>query len=427
MKLELKDNSNIVVIGGGPAGSFFVHFALRLAKEHGRKINITILDGRDFIQKGPVGCNMCAGVLSETLTNKMESEGIVLPKTRVQQEIDGYYFQTQERGIPLYHPKPGHKPKIITVFRGNGPRFSDLTTNISFDDFLLTHVASQGVKVIPAVVEEIDLPKDPQDLVNIVYKEADVRKKMSTDLVVGAFGLNTSLIKRIVGKEFGYQEPESVRTCNAELHLGRSYIQEHFSKTIYVFALGIKPIKFAAFIPKGDYVTVSLIGKEDMTKAHLVEFMKHPKVCELLPSGWSLPKDLCICFPKIPISHAAHPYTNRFVMIGDASISRTYKNGIESAFDTARLAAQTIFERGISEEDFKKGYYKPALKLLAQDNFFGNLMLSINDYTTSRKELVNAQIDHLTKWQNAWESIQINSILWNMVTGNASYKEIFFK
>src|SRR3990172_5936583 len=93
MKLYLKDKSNIVVIGGGPAGSFFSHFALRLAKEHSRKVDITILDGRDFIQKGPVGCNMYAGVLSETLINKMECEGTVLPKTRVQQEIDGYYLQ----------------------------------------------------------------------------------------------------------------------------------------------------------------------------------------------------------------------------------------------------------------------------------------------------------------------------------------------
>lgn len=427
MKIHLKDKSNIVVIGGGPAGSFFTHFVLRLAREYRRKVDITILDGRDFIQKGPVGCNMCAGVLSETLTDKMKCEGIVLPDTRVQQEIDGYFLQTQERGIPLYHPKPGHKPKIITVFRGNGPRFSELATNISFDDFLLKHVASQGAKVRSAIVEEIDLPKNSEDLVNIVYKEAGVRKKMSTDLAVGAFGLNTSLIKRIVGKEFGYREPESVRTCNAELHLGRSYIQERFHRTIYVFALGIKPIKFAAFIPKGDYVTVSLVGKEDITKANLVEFMNHKKVRELLPKAWSLPKDLCICFPKIPISHAAHPYTNRFVIIGDASISRTYKNGIESAFDTARLAAQTVFERNISEKAFKRGYFKPALKLLAQDNFFGTLMFGIHDYTTSRKELVNAQIDHLTKKPNAWESVQINSVLWNMVTGNATYKEIFFK
>ena len=427
MELPLKDNANIVVIGGGPAGSFFTHFVLRLAKEYKRKVDITILDGRDFIQKGPVGCNMCAGVLSETLTKKMEDEGIILPKTRVQQEIDGYYFQTQERGISLYHPEPGHKPKIITVFRGNGPRFSELTTNISFDDFLLKHVASQGAKVLPAVVEEIELPKNPQDFVTIVYNEAGIRKKIFTDLVVGAFGLNTALIKRIVGKEFGYREPQSVRTCNSELHLGRSFIQERFKNTIYVFALGIKPIKFAAFIPKGDYLTVSLVGKENITKAHLLEFMKHPKVRELLPQGWSLPKDLCICFPKIPVTHAEHPYTNRFVIIGDASISRTYKNGIESAFDTTKLAAYTIFKYGISEENFKKGYYKPALKLLAQDNFFGNLMFGIHDYTTSRRQLVNAQIDHLTKWQNAWESVQINSILWNMVTGNASYKEIFLK
>ena len=159
MQLNLKDKSNIVVIGGGPAGSFFSHFVLRLAKEYKRKVDITILDGRDFIQKGPVGCNMCAGVLSETLTSKMESEGIVLPKTRVQQEIDGYYLQTQERGITLHHPKPGHKPRIITVFRGNGPRFSESTATISFDDFLLKHVASQGARVRSAIVEEIDLPK----------------------------------------------------------------------------------------------------------------------------------------------------------------------------------------------------------------------------------------------------------------------------
>lgn len=415
------------MIGGGPAGSFFTHFVLKFAKEYGYNIRIIVLDGRDFIQKGPVGCNMCAGVLSETLIRKMECEGIVLPKARVQQEIDGYYFQTQERGISLRHPEPGHKPKIVTVFRGNGPRFSALTANISFDDFLLKYVVSQGAKVFPAVVEEIELPKGPYDLVNIVYKEARIRKKLSCDLIVGAFGLNTALIKRIIGKESGYREPRSVRTCNSELYLGRSFIQERFHNIIYVFALGIKPIKFAALIPKGDYVTVSLVGNEDITKSHLLEFMEHPKVRELLPRGWTLPGNLCICFPKIPVSHATHPYSNRLVIIGDASISRTYKNGIESAFDTAKLAAQTIFKNGISEDDFRKGYYMPALRLLAQDNLFGNIMFAIHDYTTSRKQLVNVQIDHLEQRKDAWESIQINGILWNMVTGNASYKEIFSK
>ncbi|MDR4509659.1 MAG: hypothetical protein MRJ65_15755 [Candidatus Brocadiaceae bacterium] len=422
----LKDYSNIAVIGGGPAGSFFAHFAARLAKKHKRKVIINIFCGKDFIQKGPAGCKMCAGILSENLLNKMEKEGIFLSKAHVQHEIDGYYFQAQEYGIPLHHPKQGHKPKIVTVFRGNGPRLSELTPDISFDDFLLKQAASQGVRVFSAVAEEIELPKNPHELVNIHYREYGIKKSISVDLVVGAFGINSPLVKRIVGKEFGYREPRSVRTCNAELPLGHAYIHKRFRNTIYVFALGIKPIKFAAFIPKGEYITVSLVGNTDITRAHLTAFMKHPRIRELLPDGWTLPENLCICFPKITISHARRPYANRLVILGDASISRSYKNGIESAFDTARLAANTIFERGISDRAFKQGYYKPALKRIARDNFFGNIIFYLHDYITSRKQLVNVQLALLAKRPNSWESREIKRILWDMITGDARYKEIFF-
>ncbi|MBM4053138.1 MAG: hypothetical protein FJ264_00400 [Planctomycetes bacterium] len=422
----LKDNDTIAIIGGGPAGSFFAHFALKLARKLEKKIKIYIFCGKDFIQKGPVGCKMCAGVLSETLLMKMEQEGIVLPKSRIQNEIDGYFFQSQERGVPLHHPVHGHTPRIVTVFRGNGPRDFQSASNISFDDFLLHHSASLGAKILSAFVEEIELPEVPQQLANIVYREAGIRKKMAVNLVVGAFGVNTVLTKRIVGKKYGYCEPRSIRTCNAELPLGRSFIESRFQKKIYVFSLGIKPIKFAAFTPKDDYVTVSLVGSKDITKEHLINFIKHPRICELLPEGWSLPKDLCICFPKIPISHAAHPYSDRFVIVGDASISRTYKNGIESSFETSRLAVSTAFYQGISGKDFKKGYYKPALQLLARDNFYGKLMFNIHNYITSKKRLVNAQIDYLCKHKDAWESERINAILWNMVTGNTGYREIFY-
>ena len=160
-----------------PSGSFFTHFCITTRKEHSRKVDITILDGRDFIQKGPVGCNMCAGVLSETLTNKMECEGIVLPKTRVQQGNRWLLFTNTGTRHPITPSKTWTQAKNHNGIPRKRPRFSELTTNISFDDFLLKHVASQGAKVLPAIVEEIDLPKDPQDLVNIVYKEADVRKR----------------------------------------------------------------------------------------------------------------------------------------------------------------------------------------------------------------------------------------------------------
>ncbi len=44
----LKDGSHIAVIGGGPAGSFFAHFASKIAKEKGIDIKITIFEGKNF-------------------------------------------------------------------------------------------------------------------------------------------------------------------------------------------------------------------------------------------------------------------------------------------------------------------------------------------------------------------------------------------
>lgn len=427
MKLTLKDNSTIVVVGGGPAGSFFAHFALGLAKERRQRITIIILDGRTCIQKAPTGCNRCMGILPETLVEKIKHAGIPLPKTHVKQEIDGYYFQTKERGITLHHPEPGHKPEIITVFRGNDTRCSEQTGNACYDDFLLEHVASQGVKVVSAVAEEIELPENQQDTVNIVYAESGIRKKISADLVVGAFGLDTELTKRIVGRKFGYREPQSVRSCNASLYLGHAFIQEQFRNKIHVFAPMIGPITCGVFIPNDNYVTVSLTGKEDITKSHLLAFLNHPKARVLLPHEWTPPEDLCICFPRIPVNHAEHPYTNRLVIIGDAGISGAYKNGIESAFDTARLAAYTAFKHGIAREDFRQGYYKPASKLLAEAHFFGSLISRIHDYTTSGKQIVNVQFDHLEKRRDDWSALHINGILWDIVTGNTRYKDIFIR
>ena len=67
----LKDGSKIAIIGGGPAGCFFANFALKIAKQKGIKVDITIFEGKDFCQKGPRGCNMCAGVISEKLYGEL--------------------------------------------------------------------------------------------------------------------------------------------------------------------------------------------------------------------------------------------------------------------------------------------------------------------------------------------------------------------
>ena len=65
------------------------------------------------------------------------------------------------------------------------------------------------------------------------------------------------------------------------------------------------------------------------------------------------------------------------VIIGDASCTRYYKNGIESAFKTAKLAAETAINNGISNTAFKRGYFRQARKQIIWDNFFGKVLFGI--------------------------------------------------
>jgi flavin-dependent dehydrogenase len=86
--LELKDNSNVAVIGGGPAGSFFTYFALDFAQRVGTNINIDIYEAKDFTCAGPSGCNHCGGIVSESLVQMLSAEGIVLPPNAIRKGIE---------------------------------------------------------------------------------------------------------------------------------------------------------------------------------------------------------------------------------------------------------------------------------------------------------------------------------------------------
>jgi hypothetical protein len=146
-----------------------------------------------------------------------------------------------------------------------------------------------------------------------------------------------------------------------------------------------------------------------------------------MPEEWEIPDDFCMCISKIPITYAKHPFADRLVVLGDASISRSYKSGIESAFNMAKVSAYTAFKNGVSAKSFMNGYFKPAKRLLARDNFYGIMMLKINDYISSNRELANRQVKFVKSTDDTKTASQINEILWNMLTGNVPYKEIFVK
>ena len=426
--LFLKDGSKIAIIGGGPAGCFFAHFTSKIARERGIKVNITIFEGKTFCQKGPRGCNMCAGVISENLYLELKENDMLPPDRCIQREIEGYYFQTQDGCIEVNNPNPSTEKKILTVYRGDGPMFSQQSESISFDNFLLRHVEGMGVNISSNIVNDVVLPSNAKEQVKVVFGKRGLREEINADLVVGAFGLNSGMLEKIKRLEFGYIPPRTVRACQAEIYIGNNNGSNYLDNKIRVFSLGIKPITYASFTPRGDYITVTLVGKTDLNKAHLVEFLNHPVVRRTFPEdGWKIPKNYCICFPKIQITQASQPFTDRFAVLGSASISRYFKHGIESAFVTSRIAANSVFESGISERAFYRGYYKPVKKLFGSDNSYGRKVFGLNDFITSRRRISSGYLSALesgTGRKLSVSKMQLE-ILWDMFTGSISFKKLF--
>ncbi|MCK4931745.1 MAG: hypothetical protein KAT01_06240, partial [Candidatus Aminicenantes bacterium] len=124
-------------------------------------------------------------------------------------------------------------------------------------------------------------------------------------------------------------------------------------------------------------------------------------------------------------SPANKPFTHRFVMIGDASFSRHYKNGIESAFLTARLAAETVIFYGVDTTSFKNYYFQQAKRQIIRDNVYGRLLFSVSDFISAAPLLSQAHLNLAKKQSQTGPSQRIRLILWNMFTGNIPYRDIF--
>ncbi len=421
-RLQLNDGDRIAVIGSGPAGTFFSYLAQNLAIKSSRKITITLFDGKDFMLTGPPGCNMCAGVLSETLTEKLFRAGLQLPEDRVQVEIEKYLLSADHYNISLFRRR--RRYPIYTVYRGNGPRDRASQENISFDDFLLERCRAAGVEIIPQMVRDIRLPNAPEDRVTLIC--GDEKRTYEFDLVVVACGLNTQFLQLLTRLGFGYRPPRMVYTVQAEIPVSAEFIQRKISHSITTFTLDLGDIRFAAFTPKKQHLTLSIVGKRDVGMKDLEAVLLHPRIREFL-EGTVSRLHLCMCRPKIAVSAAKNVFTDRLVVIGDAAFSRYYKNGIESAFDTAQSAAYCVLERGISAEDFKQCYLNRAIRRIRDSSRSGRVIFQIYDIVFHNRILSAGLVSLLARRSRSISSRRMVRILWNLFTGNADYSSVLRK
>jgi len=416
--LRLVDGSRVGVIGGGPAGSFFSYFLLQMAERAGLALDVDLYEPRDFLQPAPQGCNMCGGIVSESLVQNLAMEGINLPPSVIQRGIDSYVLHMDAGSVRIELPL--HEMRIGAVYRGAGPRDVTEPRWQSFDQYLLERALARGAKHVPARVEDVGW----QDARPFLKARGGAAR--TYDLVAVALGVNSPTLKLLEKLEVGYHRPKLTKTLIREYRLGEGAIADTLGTSMHVFLLNLPRVEFAALIPKGDYVTMCLLG-EGIDSALGDEFASTPQVQAVMPRGWQASERSCQCLPHINVKGVDQPYADRLLFIGDCGVTRLYKDGIGAAYRTAKSAARAAVFDGISAAAFRR-HYRPVCRTIASDNLLGKLTFRFTQQVQRSSVLRRAVLRAVqAEQQGAGEERRLSGILWDMFSGSAPYRDIFMR
>jgi flavin-dependent dehydrogenase len=410
----LEDGSRIAVVGGGPAGSFFSYFLLKMADAVDLDIEVDIFEPRSFHRCGPAGCNHCGGVVSESLVQILAAEGIVLPRSVVQRGVESYEVHMDVGDVAI--ASPVQEQRIAALYRGNGPREGEDARLESFDGFLLGLAMDWGASIAPRLITGIEWPGGRPEL------QFTDSVSAAYDLIAVATGVNSQFINLLEDHPAGFQPPRTTRGYICEFRATEAQIREILGRSVHVFLLTIPRFEFAAIIPKGEFATVVMVG-EDIDEELVQAFLTDPVVQNVFPTD-RIPC-VCSCRPQINLGARKRPYGDRIVLVGDSGVTRLFKDGIGAALRTGKAAATTAIFHGVSREDFRRHFW-PACQAITRDNAVGRLMFATNEImkksrVTRRTILAMAQREQATMGARP----HMSSLLWNMFTGSAPYTEMF--
>ncbi|NIS79222.1 MAG: hypothetical protein GTO14_03155 [Anaerolineales bacterium] len=406
MRLGLNDGGRVCIVGGGPAGSFAAIHLLNLMRQHDLKLKITIFEPRDFSRPGPGGCNRCAGVLSSRLLSALESVGLSLPEEVVQAKINSYAINLDGEVLNIHRPDPSRR--ILSIYRGAGPRLTQGEVIASFDNFLLREACSRGAEHVNARVRVVSWEGKP-----VVYT---AQGRHEADLLVLATGVNS---RAPLNEAFGYRPPKTAIMAQDEVLRPEDWQDDEVS----TFLKEPPGLIFGALIPKGRYLNISLLGRDLATDA-ISEFIEAQKLNLSIPFSSG---GLCGCTPRIAIRPARGFYGDRWVAVGDAAVSRLYKDGIGSAFSTAEEAMKTAIEVGISRTSFRKSY-APFCKKISTDNTYGRILFNAWSLTQRIPLLLRGWSRAIQAEENLPAARRIHArTLWGMFTGDELYRDLLWR
>jgi flavin-dependent dehydrogenase len=404
MDIRLVDGSCVCIIGGGPAGSFAALHLIDQAKQSGLNLDILIFDHRNFSAAGRFGCKGCAGILSSRLLAGLDSLEISLPDEVVQSEIHSYAVYVD--GDIFHINKPDPQSRIVSIYRGSGPQRMVGGRLSGLDNFLLTLACARGARHLPYRVDKVTYEDKP-----VIYTS---QERIPADLLVLATGVNSN---SPLAPEFGYLMPKTKKMVHSEIARPSEWPESE----VKVYFNELPGMIFGAFTPKGRFMNISLLGNglTQRVIGQLID-MIDPDSQHLLRS-----EIMCGCMPLIATSAARRYYGSRWVAVGDAAVSRLYKDGIGSAFFSSKVAMQAAIHNGISRQSFQK-IYAPCCQQVSFDNMFGHLFIWLWDFVFRSPRLLSAWKSALRSEADlpVYQRIHTN-ILWGLFTGDARYQDLF--
>ena len=404
----LDQGSRVSIVGGGPSGSLFAIHLLQQAAMVGLELQVTIHERRSFEAEGARGCNKCAGVLSSTFIRALARVGLTLPPAVILSRITSYYLHTVHGTIEV--PQPHPLEPIYTAYRGGGPQLAQAGSLASLDAFLLQAAVDRGAKLERETIERVSLSGKCPTLTTGAGER-------DCELLVIASGINAQLIGQLPRP---YRPPATRMMKQVELRGDPDAIREALGSHVHVVMDGGKQVDFGTLIPKGEYVTVSLMT-HGQNAPGVDAFLELTTTRRILPPGL---ERVCQCQARVATHPATKPYGERLVVVGDAAVARQYKDGIGSAFDTSLAAARTAVRFGIGQRDFAR-HYEPVCRAMAWDNRIGRALFSSHRYLKESRRFffIQRRLAHAER-RAPYPARMMHPVTWGMFTGTHSYRHI---